>query len=108
MTEGIAAEQAREALANLPEGTSHGEPSPPEHVYLPPSHLKAMHPDNLLVTGMRGAGKTFWWRALQDEAVRHMVSQQGRSIPPEREHRGADWLWRHPCAAGVPEQGCAA
>ena len=81
MTEAIPAEQARAALANLPEGTSHGEPSPPEHVYLPPSHVKAMHPDNLLVTGMRGAGKTFWWRALQDEAVRHMVSQQADRSP---------------------------
>ena len=65
----------RAALANLPESTSHGEvPSLPE-VYLPWSHLKALDPDNLLVTGMRGAGKTFWWGALQDPAVRNMVGQ---------------------------------
>ena len=41
-------------------------PPPPKHIYLPPSHLKAMDPDNILVTGMRGAGKTFWWSALQN------------------------------------------
>ena len=80
MTEDIAV-HAREALGNLPEETSHGERPPPEHVYLPPSHLKAMHPDSLLVTGMRGAGKTFWWSALQDSAVRHMVSQQTDRTP---------------------------
>ena len=49
--------EARAALANLPDGTSHGETPAPEHVYLPRSHLKAMAPDCLLVTGMRGAGE---------------------------------------------------
>lgn len=67
--------QAREALVRLPEATSHGEPPAPEHVYVPPSHLKAMDPDNMLVTGMRGAGKTFWWSALQNPEVRRLVSQ---------------------------------
>ena len=32
-----------------------------------------MDPDNMLVTGMRGAGKTFWWSALQNPAVRRLV-----------------------------------
>lgn len=81
MTDPIAVEIAREAIGSLPEGTSHGEPPPPEHVYLSPSHLKAMHPDSLLVTGMRGAGKTFWWSALQNRAVRHIVSQQTDRSP---------------------------
>ena len=44
-------------------------------MYLPRSHLRAMHPDNLLVTGMRGAGKTFWWSALQAPAVRDLVGR---------------------------------
>ena len=44
-------------------------------MYLPPSHLKAMDPDNILVTGMRGAGKTFWWAALQEPAVRDLIFQ---------------------------------
>ena len=69
--------QARAALARLPEATSHGEPPPPEHVYVPPSHLKAMDPDSMLVTGMRGVGKTFWWSALQNPDVRRLVSQAG-------------------------------
>ena len=60
MAQAIDVGAAREALARLPEGTSHGEPPAPEHVYLPRSHLKALDPGRLLVTGMRGAGKTFW------------------------------------------------
>lgn len=71
----------REALIELPDGTSHGDQALLSHVYIPPSHLKALHPDNLLVTGMRGAGKTFWWGALQDEAVRTLVGQQAARYP---------------------------
>ena len=73
MAGAIDVEGARRALAALPEGTSYGGQPAPEHVYLPPSHVKAMDPNNLLVTGMRGAGKTFWWSALQDRDVRQLV-----------------------------------
>ena len=76
MTGTVDVESARSALADLPEGTSHGEQPAPEQVYLPPSHVKAMDPNNLLVTGMRGAGKTFWWSALQAPEVRRLVAQQ--------------------------------
>ena len=76
MSQTIDVETAREALAELPDDTSHGDQPPPAQVYLPRSHLKALHPDNLLVTGMRGAGKTFWWGALQNGAVRDLVGQQ--------------------------------
>ena len=76
MTDISIVKAAREALAALPKGTSHGKSPEPERVYLPPSHIKAMDPDTLLVTGMRGAGKTFWWSALQDRGVRQLVGQQ--------------------------------
>ena len=61
----------RRALLALPEGTNHGAAS--AHIYLPPSHVKALNPDIQLVTGMSGSGKTFWWSALQDGAVRQIV-----------------------------------
>ena len=76
---GLDVEAARDALANLPEATSHGEHPLPKDVYLPRSHLKAMNPDLPLVIGMRGAGKTFWWSALQNPAVRRIVD---RAAPP--------------------------
>ena len=66
----------RSALSELPDGTSHGEAPSLRDVYFPQSHLKALHPDVFVVTGMRGAGKTFWWSALQNEAVRQLMDQR--------------------------------
>lgn len=71
-------EKARQALADLPEGTSHGEAPTPAHVYLPRSHVRAIDPNNPLVTGMRGAGKTFWWSALQEPDVRRWIASRDR------------------------------
>ena len=68
----------REALADLPDETSYGELPKPEYVHLPRSHVNAVDPNTLLVTGMRGAGKTFWWSALQNSAVRQIVGQSTR------------------------------
>ena len=79
MTSTIDPQIGRMALGKLPAGTSHGEEVRPQEVYLPRSHLKALDPDALLVTGMRGAGKTFWWSALQDGEVRRLVAQSERT-----------------------------
>ena len=70
------AQVLRQALAGLPEGTSHGDVVlSVTNVYLPRSHLKAMDPDASVVVGMRGAGKTFWWQALQNSDVRLLVGK---------------------------------
>ena len=69
-------QQLRQALADLPEGTSHGDAGlSVADVYLPRSHLKAMDPDVSVVVGIRGAGKTFWWQALQNSHVRLLVGK---------------------------------
>ena len=83
MTSCVDPQIGRLALGKLPAGTSHGEPVQPQEVYLPRSHLKALDPDALLVTGMRGAGKTFWWSALQDGEVRRLVAQSERTVLSE-------------------------
>ena len=75
MSTPIDAAIARLALCKLPESASHGGCPKPQDVYLPRSHQKAIEPDVLLVTGERGAGKTFWWSALQDVAVRRLLAQ---------------------------------
>lgn len=74
-------EDVRIALGALPEGTSHGGDLTPGNVYLPPSHRKAMDPNVMLVTGMRGSGKTFWWSALQNPRIRELLAQVGRHSP---------------------------
>ena len=40
-----------------------------------------MHPDALLVTGMRGAGKTFWCGALQRRSVRSLLARHPDHFP---------------------------
>ena len=80
MTGDITAEAARAAFRTLPEWAHHGDDPSPEHVYLPRSHLRALDPNSSLVTGMRGAGKTFWWSALQDEAVRGLLGRQDPTL----------------------------
>lgn len=69
-------EQLRKAiLTSIPVQTSQfGEPIPPRIVYLPRTHLQALSPDNMLVVGIRGAGKSFWWQALQTPAVRALFA----------------------------------
>src|SRR5450759_1275999 len=42
--------------------------------YVPPSHARALEPDSVLVEGIRGAGKSFWWNALNAEAHRKYVA----------------------------------
>lgn len=74
-------ETMRIAFSELPDPASYGEPPSPTAVYIPPSHRKAMHPDAMLVTGMRGSGKTFWWSALQSREVRRLLARGVRGFP---------------------------
>jgi hypothetical protein len=56
-------------LRVLPEHDSDSaEGRPPQFTYVPSSHAHALNPDNTLVEGMRGAGKTHWWRFLNSRA----------------------------------------
>jgi len=72
----------RDAIVKtLPEETSlFGAAPEPRFVHVPASHAKALHPDVQVVKGMRGAGKSFWWAALQDRAIRRLVAQRTPSL----------------------------
>lgn len=69
---------ARQTLIDtLPEETSlFGQAVDARFIHVPASHAKALHPDTQLVVGMRGAGKSFWWRALQDKHQRTLVAER--------------------------------
>ncbi len=69
----IDTERTRSALVDLPDGTVHGKGPHLTQVYLSPSHVKAIDPDNMLITGTRGAGKSFWWSALQESGIRSLI-----------------------------------
>ena len=52
-----------------------GEVPELRYTYVPAGHARALHPDSMLVVGMRGAGKTFWWSALQNPEHRRLVAE---------------------------------
>jgi hypothetical protein len=61
----------------LPEDTSlHGRPPELRYMYLPAAHGKALRPDSMLVVGIRGSGKSFWWAALQQETHRAVIGRR--------------------------------
>jgi len=67
-------------IETLPEETSlFGQAVDTRFIHVPASHAKALHPDTQLVVGMRGAGKSFWWKALQDDSQRQMVAERAPS-----------------------------
>jgi len=82
MSEKVALTSARETmLAVLPSSTSsYGEAPEPRFVHLPPSHTKALDPNVQVVVGMRGAGKSFWWAALQQESLRRLIAGRSQAL----------------------------
>lgn len=60
----------RRAIARLPQGPSRGHPPERSETRLPVSHPQALDLEAAVVTGMRGAGKTFRHRATQRLPVR--------------------------------------
>ncbi|MDZ7854176.1 MAG: hypothetical protein U5L98_16460 [Halomonas sp.] len=74
----------REALRSaLPVDTSlHGEAPQAEYLYLPAVHAKALTPNNMLVQGIRGSGKSFWCAALQSADLRSLLGKAA-GLPAE-------------------------
>ncbi|MCK6527055.1 hypothetical protein L6R50_05645 [Myxococcota bacterium] len=76
MTAPFPPEAVRDAIASALPATATsfvGDPIRREFVYLPPGHARALSPHNMLVRGIRGSGKTFWWKALQDAGLRSVL-----------------------------------
>jgi hypothetical protein len=56
------------------EASFHGQAPEPRYLYVPLRHAQALSPDHGLVVGIRGAGKSVWWAALQSDDHRRVVS----------------------------------
>lgn len=77
MNAAASAATLRQAIFNsLPSDTSaHGGTPELRHVYVPPSHVKALRLDSNLVIGARGVGKSFWSAALTSGDIRASLSE---------------------------------
>ena len=72
--EGGTAGLLRRAIqASVPEVPAAFDEVPGKFTYIPPRHARALDPNGMLVTGIRGAGKSFWWFALQNSTIRELV-----------------------------------
>lgn len=59
-----------------PQATQHDK-KPPEvrFVYAPQRHVQALDPNTMVVEGIRGAGKSFWWATLLSQAHRQALTK---------------------------------
>ena len=60
--------------------SAHGRAPEPRNLYVPLRHSQALSPDHGLVVGIRGAGKSVWWAALQSESHRRVVVASIQSL----------------------------
>jgi hypothetical protein len=63
-------------LESIPDPPSQFAQVKPQFVYIPATHLQALDPDAMLIVGIPGAGKSFWWHALRDKALRPRLLAQ--------------------------------
>lgn len=71
----------REAiLTSIPADPFQTREPDPRYVYVPRTHVRALDPDNMLVVGARGTGKSFWWHALLSEPARAALTGQTPSM----------------------------
>lgn len=57
-----------------------GQTTPPEFTYLPPSHARALDLEATLVEGIRGAGKSFWWRQMAQSSHQQFLQAHFRQL----------------------------
>lgn len=50
----------------------------PQTLFTPSAHRNALDPDTTIVRGGRGVGKTFWFKAMQDDALREIAAKHYR------------------------------
>ena len=93
----------RALIEALPKTTSlRGATPERRHVYVPPSHVKALHLENSLVIGGRGVGKTFWARGLASDDIRNeLLSHEVPLLANVMVKRGYDGK---PSSSDYPEE----
>lgn len=67
-------------LTSIPADPFQTQEPEPRFVYVPRTHVRALDPDNMLVVGARGTGKSFWWHALLSEPARKVLAPFAPSI----------------------------
>ena len=76
----------RQGILSINPDVSHRatEPPTPPEIYTPPHHISALNPDNSLVVGIRGVGKSFWAGALGDKIARQVTADSFPELALDR------------------------
>jgi hypothetical protein len=66
----------RDGITAIEPAVSHraNEPPAPSEIYAPSHHISALDPDNPIVVGIRGVGKSFWAGVLGNDAARAVAA----------------------------------
>ena len=71
--------QYRELLTAMPSTVdADTNPIDPRTLFTPPGHRLSLDPDVTVVKGGRGVGKSVWFKALQEDALRELATQEYR------------------------------
>lgn len=89
-------------LTSIPADPFQTSEPEPRFVYLPRTHVRALDPDNMLVVGARGTGKSFWWHALLSEQARAALTLRTPSL--QRGHLEVSAGWSEQSQEAFPDK----
>lgn len=97
----------RQALRDSLPPVDHAGAEPergPAFTYVPPSHARALDPDNSVVEGIRGSGKSFWWAHLTSEPHRRFISGAFPEVRFDADLRVVQAFGAQPSSVDAPSQ----
>ena len=80
----------------------------PAFTYVPPSHARALDPDNSVVEGIRGSGKSFWWAHLTSEPHRRFIRGAFPEVRFDADLRLVQAFGAQPSSENAPSQAVLA
>ncbi|WP_295442679.1 hypothetical protein [uncultured Thiodictyon sp.] len=80
----------------------------PAFTYVPPSHARALDPDNSVVQGIRGSGKSFWWAHLTSEPHRRFIRGAFPEVRFDPDLRVVQAFGAQPSSENAPSQAVLA
>jgi hypothetical protein len=78
-------------LTSIPADPFQTRDPEPRLIYVPRTHIRALDPDNMLVVGARGTGKSFWWHTLLSDVARAALTPQAPSMQRGELKVSAGW-----------------
>lgn len=105
------AQLLRQALRETLPPLDQAGPEPergPAFTYVPPSHARALDPDNCVIVGIRGSGKSFWWAHLKSEPHRRFIRDAFPEVRFDQDSHMTQAFGAQPSSENAPSQAVLA